>query len=102
MEGRNFNLPLNDQIPTEYGVGELRGDQVATCKCYIAMLETDNHVEAMDIKEQRTVAEPVERLEEVLLDNSKPNQTTRIGTLASPMVRQALTTFLKDNQDVFA
>ena len=53
-------------------------------------------------EEQRTVAEPVESLEEVLLDNSKPNQTTKIGTLASPMVRQALITFLKDNQDVFA
>ena len=45
---------------------------------------------------------PVERLEEVLLDDSKPNQTTRIGTLASSMVRQALITFFKDNQDVFA
>ena len=56
----------------------------------------------MSIEEQRTMAEPVERLEEILLDDSKPNQTTRIGTLASPKVCLALTTFLKDNQDVFA
>ena len=27
---------------------------------------------------------------------------TRIGTLASPLVRQVLKTFLKKNQDVFA
>ena len=27
---------------------------------------------------------------------------TRIGTLASPLVDQAFTTFLKENQDVFA
>ena len=48
------------------------------------------------------MAEPVEGLEEVLLDDSKPDQTTRIGTLVSPPVHQALTTFLKENQDVFA
>ena len=29
---------------TEYGVGEVRGDQVAARKCYIAMLEMDDHV----------------------------------------------------------
>ena len=45
---------------------------------------------------------PVERLEEVFLDDSKPNQITRIGTLASSMVHQTLITFFKDNHDVFA
>ena len=48
------------------------------------------------------MAESVEGLEEVLLDDSKPDQTTKIGTLASPPIRQALTTFLRENQDVFA
>ena len=43
----------------------------------------------------------IEKLEEILLDNSRPNQTTRIGTLASLMVHRALSTFLKKNQDVF-
>ena len=47
------------------------------------------------------VAEPVEGLEEVLLDDSRLERTTRIGTLASQPVRQALTTFLRENQDVF-
>ena len=31
------------KFPTEYGIGELRGDQVATCECYIAMLEMEDH-----------------------------------------------------------
>ena len=66
------------------------------------MLEMDDHVQTMNIEEQQTMAEPIERLEEILLDNSRPDRTTRIGTLASPMVHQALTTFLKENQDVFA
>ena len=44
----------------------------------------------------------MEGLEKVLLDDSRLEQTTRIGTLASQPVRQALTTFLRENQDVFA
>ncbi|XP_075640239.1 uncharacterized protein LOC142611983 [Castanea sativa] len=51
------------KFPTNYGVGELRGDQVA--------------------------ARELER-------------TTKIGTLANLTVRHALTTFLKENRDVFA
>ena len=43
------------------------------------------------------MVEPVEGLEEILLENSKPDRTTRIGTLTSPLVHQALTTFLKEN-----
>ena len=56
----------------------------------------------MNIEEHRTVIEPVERLEEILLDDSKPDRTTKISTLASPMVHQALINFLKDNHDVFS
>ena len=46
--------------------------------------------------------EPVEELEEITLDESKPERTTRMGTLASPLIHQALTAFLRMNQDVFA
>ena len=56
----------------EYEVREVRGDQVAARKCYIAMLEMDDHLQTMCIEEQRMVAEPVEGLEEVLLDDSRP------------------------------
>ena len=56
----------------------------------------------MCIGEQRAVVEPVEELEEVTLDDSRPEQKTRMGTLASWLVRRALTAFLRDNQDVFA
>ena len=56
----------------------------------------------MNIEEHRTRIELVEKLEEILLNDSRNDRTTRIGTLASPMVHQALATFLKDNQDMFA
>ena len=32
------------KFPTDYGVGELRGDQVATQECYVAMMEIDDHL----------------------------------------------------------
>ena len=56
----------------------------------------------MCIEEQQTIAEPVEELEEVTLDESRPKRTTRMGTLASQPIRQALIAFPKRNQDVFA
>ena len=90
------------KFPIDYGVGELHENQVATHECYIAMIKMDNYLQAMNIKEHQTVTELVERLEKILLDESKLDRTTRIGTLTSPTVRQALTTFLKDNRDVFA
>ena len=55
----------------------------------------------MNIEEHRMATEPVEKLEEILLNDSKLDRTTRIGTLANPTVRQALTTFLRNNWDVF-
>ena len=90
------------KFPTEYRIGELRGDQVAARECYIAMLEMEDQQQTMCIGEQRTMAELVEELEEVILDESRLGRTTRMGTLASPTIRQDLAGFLKMNQDVFA
>ena len=66
------------------------------------MMEMDDHLQAINIEEHWMVMEPVEKLEEILLNNSKLNRMTKIGTLANLEVRQALTTFLKSNRDVFA
>ena len=74
---------------------------MAARECYIVMLEMDDHQQTMCIEEQRTIAEPVEELEEVTLDDSRLERTTRMGTLASQPVHQALMTFLRENQDVF-
>ena len=41
----------------------------------------------MSIEEHRTMTEPVEKLEEILLDDSEPDRTARIGILANPMIR---------------
>ena len=90
------------KFPIVYGVGELRGNQVAARECYVAMMEMDDHLQAMSIEEHRTTTEPVEKLEEVFLDDSNHERTTKIGTLTSPVIRQELTAFLRSNRDVFA
>ena len=56
----------------------------------------------MCIGEQQTMAELVEELEEITLNESRPKRMTRMGTLASLLIRQALAAFLRMNQDVFA
>ena len=90
------------KFPTNSRVGELRGNQVAARECYVAMMEMDNHLQAMSIEKHRTTAKPVEKLEEVFLDDSNHKRTTKIGTPASPTVRQELITFLRSNRDIFA
>ena len=39
------------KFPTEYEVGEVRGDQVVARECYVAMLEMDDHLQTMCIEE---------------------------------------------------
>ena len=90
------------KFPIDYGVGELLGNQVAVRECYVAMMEMDDHLQAMSIEEHRITTQLIEKLEEVFLDDSNREWTTKIGTLASPAVRQALMTFLRSNRDVFA
>ena len=85
------------KFPTEYGVGEVHKDQVATRECYIALLEMDDHLQTISIEEQRAVIEPIEGLEEILLDSSRPERTTRKGTVNNLPIYQALTAFLKEN-----
>ena len=75
---------------------------MAARKCYIAMLEMEDHQQTMCIGEQWTTTEPVEELEEISLDESRPERTTRMGTLASSLICQDLAAFVRMNQDVFA
>ena len=90
------------KFPTDYGIGELRGNQMAAHECYIAMMEMEDQIQALSIEEHRTVTEPVEKLEEIPLDSFDPGRTTKIGTLANTAIRQELITSLRGNQDVFA
>ena len=61
------------KFPTEYGVRELRENQVATHECYMAMMEMDDHLQAMNIEEHRMATEHVEKLKRYFL--TTPNLT---------------------------
>ena len=39
------------KFSTNYRVGELQGNQVAARECYVAMMEMDDHFQAMSIEE---------------------------------------------------
>ena len=51
-------------------------------ECYIVMLEMEDHQQTMCIEKQRTIAKLVEELEEVAVNESRPEWTTRMGMLA--------------------
>ena len=74
------------KFPIGYGAGELHENQLVARECYVAMMEMDDHLQAMNIEEHRTMTKPVEKLEDILLDDSKLDRMTRIGTLASSMI----------------
>ena len=75
---------------------------MAACECYIARLEMDDHLQALNIEERRVTIEPTEDLEEISVDGNCPNRITRISTQAKPLIRKELALFLKNNQNAFA
>ena len=93
---------LSIKFLTEYGIGQVQGDQLATRECYLAMLAMDEHVQTMNIKERKVAAEPTEVLEDIPLDESNPNKFARIGTSMEKKTKQDLVQFLRKNIDVFA
>ena len=90
------------KFPTKYKISKVQGDQMVACECYIAMLEMDDHLQALNIEERRIAVKPTENLEEISLDDNIPGWVTRISTQANPLVRKELALFLKNNRDVFA
>ena len=93
---------LSVKFPTEYGIGEVQRDQLATRECYLVMLAMDEQIQMMNIEKRRTLVEQIEVLEDVPLDESNPEKFTKIGTSMKEKMRQDLVQFLKKNTDVFA
>ena len=67
------------KFPTACGVGQIKGDQLATREYYLAMLAMDEQVHTMNIEEKRVVAKPTIELEDVSLDENNPERCVRVG-----------------------
>ena len=93
---------LSVKFPMEYGIGEVQGDQLAARECYLAMLVMEEQMQTMNIEERRTIAEPIEVLEDVHQDKSNLEGFTRIRTSMEEKTKQDLIQFLKKSTNVFA
>ena len=90
------------KFPTEHGIGEVIGDQIAARECYLASLGTEGQNQTMTIKERKSLVKPSEELNTVSLEEGRPKKTTRIGANLPPPMKESIVQFLKDNKDVFA
>ena len=66
------------------------------------MLAMDEQMQTMSIEERRMLTEPIEVMEDVLLDKSNLEKFTRIGTSMEEKTKQDLVQFLQKSTDVFA
>uniref|UniRef100_A0A2N9EKX3 Uncharacterized protein n=1 Tax=Fagus sylvatica TaxID=28930 RepID=A0A2N9EKX3_FAGSY len=90
------------KFPTEHGIGEVRGDQVAARECYLASLGPEGQNQTMTIEEQKILVKPSEKLDTIELEDGHPERTTKIGANLPPKMKESLVQFLKSNKDVFA
>jgi len=59
-------------------------------------------MQTLSIEERRTLAEPIEMLEDIPLDESNPDKFTKIGISVEEKTKQELVGFLKQSTDVSA
>uniref|UniRef100_A0A2N9GMR1 Uncharacterized protein n=1 Tax=Fagus sylvatica TaxID=28930 RepID=A0A2N9GMR1_FAGSY len=90
------------KFPTEYEIGEVRGDQVAARECYLASLGPEGQNQTMTIEEQKILVKPSEELDTIELEDGHPERTTKIRANLPPKMKESLVQFLKNNKDVFA
>ena len=75
-----FTYHLLVKFITDYGVGQVQGDQLTAREGYLVILAVDKHMQTMSIEERRVAIEPTEVLEDILLEEGNLEKFTRIGT----------------------
>ena len=96
-----FTYHLLLKFPTKCEIGEAYEDQMAAREYYIAILEMDEQLTTMNIKERRVNVESMKELEDISLDEEHSDWITCIGTQASPSIQNELILFLKNNLHIF-
>ena len=93
---------LSVKFPTKFGIGQVQEDQLATRECYLALLAMDEQTQTMSIEERKVVAEPIEALEDIPLEEGNLETFTKIRTSMEEKTKQDLVQFLRKSIDVFA
>ena len=93
---------ISVKFPTQYGVRQVQGDQLAARECYLAILAMDEQFQMMNIEEIRVVAEPTKALENISLDEDNHERSTRVRPDLEEKTKKDLIHFLRKNIDVFA
>lgn len=96
------------RFPTEKGIGEVRGDQVIARECYMASLngepsssKENMSIEGLENRGKKTQMAAEGDLEDIILNTSIPDRTTRVGVDLPNEYRTRLGNFLVKNRDVF-
>ena len=90
------------KFPTDHGIGEVRGDQVAAKECYLTSLGSEGQNQIMTIEKRKILVKPSEELDTIELEDGHPEKTTKIGASLPQKIKESLIQFLKNNMDVFA
>ena len=93
---------LSIKFPTEYEIGQVQEDQLATREYYLTTLAMDEHMQTMSIEERKVVAKPTEVLKDIPLEEGNLEKFTKIGTSMEEKTKQDLVQFLRKSIDVFA
>ena len=101
------------RFPTEHGVEQISGDQVASKHCFMAALKTKqlcNRVQTVEVAGQPVLEDVggtpeekmVEDLEKVLIEEGDSEKYFLIGTSLGADEKLQLLELLRENMEVFA
>lgn len=107
---------LKMKFPTEFGIGEIYGDQQASRQCYLGnavpkknsqkessvnqVIEVDPH-EIIEVPKNNS-CETLEEVEDVIIDPIFPNRIVKIGSELKGSIRENVIKTLRDHADHFA
>ena len=100
LRATTLTFHLMMKFPTEKGVGEVKGDQLATRRCYnISMKKVSDLTTLIVALDTEAKGEPAAPLEEVVVGEGKVLQ---VRTCLTQEIREGLVDFLYRNIEVFA
>ena len=109
------------KFPTPFGVGQMRGNQEEARRCYNQAIKSASRLRQVNVVDQRPPSKgplnntidprspdeeattgPIKDLVDLSMDDKEPTKVLKLEKNLSDELREAISTFLKKNLDVFA